>query len=77
MKMKQMEIDSRGVDDDVHRIDRRVNNYLTEFVEGEEEDFSSSLRKWQKTDRALLVQIKFKGKARGLCLFGPCRIVRL
>ena len=69
MKIKQMEMESRGVDDDAHKVDRRVN-YLPKFVEGEEEDFftqfekMAQLRKWQKADWALLVQIKFKGKAR-------------
>ena len=42
MKMKQMEIESRGVDDDAHRVYGKVN-YLPEFVEGEEEDFFYSV----------------------------------
>ena len=52
IKLKQMEIGSKGVDD-LHRVDVKVN-FLPEFVEGEEEDFFAQfekvarLRKWQK-----------------------------
>ena len=69
IKLKQMEIGSKGVDDDLHRVDVKVN-FLPEFVEGEEEDFFAQfekvakLRKWQKAEWAMLVQIKMKSKAR-------------
>lgn len=49
--------------------DKRVK-YVPEFVEGEEENFflqfekTARLREWNEGDWALLVQSKFKGKAR-------------
>ena len=45
-------------------------NFLSEFVEGEEEDFFiqfqevAQLRKWKKAEWALLVQIKLRGKTK-------------
>ena len=68
IKLKQMEIGSKGVDDALHRLGVKVN-FLPEFVEYEEEYFFaqfenvSKLRKWQKAEWAMLVQIKLKGKA--------------
>lgn len=61
---------SRGIGvRDTKDGDKRVK-YVPEFVEGEEENFflqfekTARLRKWDEDDWALLIQSKFKGKAR-------------
>lgn len=67
IKIKQAEIGSgaRGIGN----TDKKVK-YVPEFVEGEEEDFflqfekTAKLREWDESEWALLVQSKFKGKAR-------------